>query len=482
MTTPATATHTPARSTDSLDRVLAKMKERGRKNGAPTYEERIASLEKLERAVLARKGAIADAISRDFGNRSKHESMVSEVFIVLGAIKHTKAHLREWMEPEEREVGFVFLPARVELRPQPVGVVGIISPWNYPVQLALAPLVQVIAAGNRAMIKPSELVPETAALLHDLIAETFPEDQVTVVTGGPEVGEQFSRLPFDHLVFTGSTRVGKMVMRAASDNLVPVTLELGGKSPTIVGKDFNVRTAAERIIAGKLFNAGQTCIAPDYVMVPAASRDSFVEACKDAVAKMYPTLLANPDYTSIVNDKHFARLTGYVEDAKTRGAKVVELNPAGETLDAASGKRKLAPTLVIDPTEEMAVMQEEIFGPVLPIVTYQSLDEAIDYVNEHPRPLALYFFSHDKQATERVLNETISGGVTVNETMLHVAQDDLPFGGIGPSGMGAYHAHEGFESFTKKKPVFRQARVNTTGLLRPPYGKLIDRMLKLLVG
>ncbi|MGD0524773.1 MAG: coniferyl aldehyde dehydrogenase [Polyangiaceae bacterium] len=481
MTTTAAAIHTPETNGDSLDALLSTMKERGRKNGAPTYEERVQSLEKLERALLARKGAIADAISRDFGNRSKHESMVSEIFIVLGAIRHTKAHLREWMEPEEREVGFVFLPASIEVRPQPVGVVGIISPWNYPVQLALAPLVQVLAAGNRAMIKPSELVPETAALLHDLIAETFPADQVTVVTGGPEVGEQFSRLPFDHLVFTGSTRVGKIVMRAAAENLVPLTLELGGKSPTIVGKDFNVKTAAERIIAGKLFNAGQTCIAPDYVLVPAASRDAFVDACKEAVAKMYPTLLANPDYTSIVNDKHYARLSGYVEDAKTHGAKVVELNPANETLDAASGKRKLAPTLVLDPKDDMAVMQEEIFGPVLPIVTYQSLDEAIDYVNDHPRPLALYFFSHDKAATDRVLNETISGGVTVNETMLHVAQDDLPFGGVGPSGMGAYHAREGFDAFTKKKPVFRQARMNTTGLLRPPYGKLIDRMLKFIV-
>jgi coniferyl-aldehyde dehydrogenase len=480
MTTTAASVPT-SKTTESLGASLAKMKERARKNGAPTYDERIASLDKLERALLARKGAIADAISRDFGNRSKHETLVAEVFIVLGAIKHTKAHLREWMEPEEREVGFVFLPASIEVRPQPVGVVGIISPWNYPVQLALAPLVQVLAAGNRAMIKPSELVPETAALLHDLIAETFPEDQVTVVTGGPEVGEEFSRLPFDHLVFTGSTRVGKVVMRAAAENLVPVTLELGGKSPTIVAKDFNVKTAADRIVAGKLFNAGQTCIAPDYVLVPAASRDAFVEACQEAVAKMYPTLLANPDYTSVVNDRHYARLTGLVEDAKTRGARIVELNPAGEKLDAASGTRKLAPTLVLDPTDEMTVMQEEIFGPVLPIVTYQSLDEAIDYVNDHPRPLALYFFSHDKTATDRVLNETISGGVSINETVMHVAQDDLPFGGIGPSGMGAYHAREGFESFSKKKPVFRQARVNTTGLLRPPYGKLIDRMLKFIV-
>jgi acyl-CoA reductase-like NAD-dependent aldehyde dehydrogenase len=261
-----------------------------------------------------------------------------------------------------------------------------------------------------------------------------------------------------------------------------VTLELGGKSPTIVAQDFNVRTAAERILAGKLFNAGQTCIAPDYVMIPSPSRDSFVDACKAAVARMYPTLLKNPDYTSILNDKHFARLSGYLDDARTRGAQVLELNPANETLDATSGTRKLAPTLVLDPGDAMTVMQEEIFGPILPVVTYESLDEAIGYVNDRPRPLALYFFSNDRDATERVLNETISGGVTINETVLHVAQDDLPFGGIGPSGMGAYHAREGFDSFTKMKPVFRQARFNTTGLLRPPYGKLVDRMLKFMIG
>jgi acyl-CoA reductase-like NAD-dependent aldehyde dehydrogenase len=482
MTTAAVNTPTHEVSSQSLGDRLAKMKERGRKIGAPTYEERIASLEKLERAVITRKDSIAAAISRDFGNRSKHESMVAEVFIVLGIIKHTKTHLREWMEIEEREVGFVFLPASVELRPQPLGVVGIISPWNYPVQLALGPLVQVLAAGNRAMVKPSELVPETAALLHDLIAETFPEDQVTVITGGPEVGEEFSRLPFDHLVFTGSTRVGKLVMRAASENLVPVTLELGGKSPTLVAPDYNVSTAADRIMAGKLFNAGQTCIAPDYVLLPAGKRDAFVEACKAAVAKMYPTLLTNPDYTSIVNERHFARLGGLVEDAKTRGARVVELNPAGEKTEGASAAHKLVPTLVLDPKDEMNVMQEEIFGPVLPILTYQNLDEAIAYVNDHPRPLALYVFTNDKETTERVLTETISGGVSVNETMLHVAQDDLPFGGVGPSGMGAYHAREGFDAFTKKKPIFRQSRLNTTGLLRPPYGKLIDRMLKFLIG
>lgn len=466
---------------EPLADTLRRMKEAQRKSGAPTYEERIASLEKLEKALVARKGAIAEAISRDFGNRSRHESLVAEVFIVVGAIKHAKTHLREWMETEERETGFVFLPARVELRPQPLGVVGIISPWNYPVQLALSPLVGVLAAGNRAMIKPSELVPETAALLRDLVAETFPADQVTVVTGGTDVGEAFSRLPFDHLVFTGSTRVGKMVMRAASENLVPVTLELGGKSPTIVGRDFSMRTAAERIAAGKLFNAGQTCIAPDYVMVPAGTRDAFVEAYKAAVAKMYPSLEKNPDYTSIVNDKHRARIDGYLQDAKTRGARVVEINPAAESFEG-SATRKMAPALVLDATDEMMVMQEEIFGPVLPVVTYQSLDEAIAYVNDHERPLALYLFSNDRETIDRVLTNTISGGVTVNETMLHVAQDDLPFGGVGPSGMGAYHAKEGFDAFTKKKPVFRQARLNTTGLLRPPYGKTVDRLLKFLLG
>jgi acyl-CoA reductase-like NAD-dependent aldehyde dehydrogenase len=366
-----------------------------------------------------------------------------------------------------------------------LGVVGIISPWNYPVNLALCPLVDALAAGNRAMIKPSELVPETAALLRDLVAEAFPTDQVTVVTGGAEVGEAFARLPFDHLVFTGSTRIGRLVMRAASENLVPVTLELGGKSPAIVGPDFSARSAAERILSGKLFNAGQTCIAPDYVLLPSGATEGFVEGCKQAVAKMYPTIENNPDYTSIVSDRHLARLRGYLQDAKAKGARVVEIVPPGEAVAKADASeapsRKLPPSLVLDPTEEMTVMQEEIFGPILPIVTYQKLDDAIGYVNDHPRPLALYYFGHDKAAIDRVLAETFAGGVGINETLLHFAQDDLPFGGIGPSGMGQYHGREGFDAFTKLKPVFRQARVNTTGLMRPPYTKLLERLLKFLV-
>jgi len=470
----------PPGSPDELGATLRRLKDAARKSGPPTADQRIEALEKLEAALLSRKQAIAAAIARDFGNRSRHETLVADLFVVLGTLKHAKAHLRDWMEPEDRETGFTFMPATCQLIPQPLGVVGIISPWNYPVQLALAPLVTALAAGNRAMLKPSELVPETAALLHDLIADTFPPDQVTVVVGGAEVGEAFARLPFDHLVFTGSTRVGKLVMRASSENLVPLTLELGGKSPTIVGAGFSTRVAAERIVAGKAFNAGQTCVAPDYVMVPAGTRDAFVEACKAAMAKMYPTLEKNPDYTTIVSDKHYARVRAYVADAKARGATVVELNPAGETLDPAT--RKLAPTLILDATDEMLCMQEEIFGPVLPVRTYEKLDDAIAYVNEHPRPLALYYFSHDARSIDRVLSETISGGVTINETMLHVAQDDLPFGGVGPSGMGHYHAREGFDAMSKKKPVFRQARLNTTGLMRPPYGKMLDRLLAVLLG
>ncbi len=477
-TAPASAA-APSPRREELEALLARMKEAQRKAGAPSYDDRIRSLERLERALITRKNAIADAISRDFGNRSRHESLVAEVFLVLGAIKHVKANLKDWMEVQERETGFVFLPAKIEVQAQPLGVVGIISPWNYPVQLALSPLVSVLAAGNRAILKPSELVPETSALLRDLVADTFASDQVTVVTGGPEVGEAFSRLPFDHLVFTGSTRVGKVVMRAAAENLVPVTLELGGKSPAIVAKDFSTRTAADRIMAGKLFNAGQTCIAPDYVLVPEGTVDAFVAACQASVARMYPTLAKNVDYTSIVNERHLARLQGYVADARERGARVVECNPAGESLE---GTRKMAPTIVTGAGEDAVVMQEEIFGPVLPVRGYRSIDEAIGYVNDHPRPLALYLFSHDRSATDRVLAETVSGGVTVNETMLHVAQDDLPFGGVGPSGMGHYHAKEGFDAFTKRKPVFRQARINTTGLLRPPYGKTVDALLRFLVG
>jgi coniferyl-aldehyde dehydrogenase len=473
------ATNATIGATDAPHAILRRMQDAQRRAGSPPYEERIDALERLGKALIAHKSAIAEAISCDFGNRSRHESLLAEVFLVIAAIDHAKAHLRDWMEPEDRETGWVYFPASAQVVPQPVGVVGIISPWNYPVQLALLPLVGALAAGNRAMIKPSDLVPRTAALLRDLIAEVFAEDQVAVLLGGADLGDTFSRLPLDHLVFTGSTRVGKIVMRNASENLVPVTLELGGKSPAIVGADFGVRTAAKRIMGGKVFNAGQTCIAPDYVLLPRAMREAFVEAARAAVAAMYPRLATNPDYTSIVNDTHLARLKSYLDDARAHGATVIELNPTDEALE---GSRKLAPTLVLNPTEEMLILKEEIFGPILPLVPYETLDEAIAYVTRRPRPLALYCFSHDRNTTARLLAETHSGGVSINETMLQIAQDDLPFGGIGASGMGHYHGREGFETFSKTKPIFRQARWNATGLLRPPYGKTLDRVLKVLIG
>jgi coniferyl-aldehyde dehydrogenase len=437
---------------DRLGAVLAKLKSAARAH-VPSYDERVDALDALKRALLARTDSIAEAISRDFGNRSRHESFMGDVFPVLDAIHHTKVHLREWMEPEDRATNWVHLPSRCEVLRQPLGVVGIISPWNYPVQLALSPLVAAVAAGNRAMIKPSELSPRTSELLRDVVAEAFEADRVAVVTGDAQVGEAFAALPFDHLLFTGSTRVGKLVMRAASENLVPVTLELGGKSPAI---------------------------APDYALVPDPSRREFVAGCRASVARMYPTLENNPDYTSIVDDRHFAHLRRCVDDARARGAEVVEINPAGEPLDPAV--RKFAPTLIVDPTDEMLCMQGEIFGPVLPILTYRQLEDAIAYVNARPRPLALYYFGHDRAAIDRVLTETTSGGVTINETLLHILQSDLPYGGVGPSGMGQYHGREGFEALTHSKPVLHQSRVHARRLLNPPYGKMADRLLWLLLG
>ncbi len=469
--------HTDAVPAD-LPPILARLREAQRKSGAPSYEKRIERLDKLERAVFHSKELFVKAINEDFGCRSKHETLIAEIFMSLNAIKHCRTHLHEWMEVEPRPVSWLFAPGRAEVIPQPLGVVGIISPWNYPMQLAIAPLAQALAAGNRAMIKPSEQTPKTAEAIAKMIAETFADDEVVVVTGDHGVGAAFAALPFDHLVFTGSTRLGKLVMRAAAENLVPVTLELGGKSPTILHEDFPLDVAATRIMYGKCFNAGQTCIAPDYALVPRASVDRFVDECKAAVAKMYPTLVSNPDYTSIVNDRHRARLREYVQEAKKKDAKVVEINPAKEKFE----DHKMAPTLLVDPPKELACMSEEIFGPILPIIPYDTLEQAIDYVNDRPRPLALYFFGYDDDAMHKVLDQTVSGGVSVNETMVHFAQDALPFGGVGESGIGRYHGKEGFDALSMKKPIFYQARVNGMGLLRAPYGKSADFALRFLVG
>jgi coniferyl-aldehyde dehydrogenase len=341
------------------------------------------------------------------------------------------------------------------------------------------PLLAALAAGNRVMLKPSELTPRTTEFMAELLARLFPSEQVATVLGGPEVGGAFAALPFDHLFYTGSTAVGRLVMKAAAENLTPVTLELGGKSPCILGEDAALGGAAQSIAYGKLLNAGQTCIAPDYVLVPEAKREAFIALARQAAARLYPRLAGNPDYTSIVNERHYARLTRYLEEAKTKGARIIPINPAGEVLTPAS--RKIAPTLVIDPADDCALMQDEIFGPILPVKSYRGLDEAIDYVNRRPRPLALYYFGADGVQRDRVLQRTISGGASVNETLMHILVEDLPFGGIGASGIGAYHGEIGFQTFSHRKGVFYQSRLNGAALLRPPFGKLASAMLKVLL-
>jgi coniferyl-aldehyde dehydrogenase len=440
--------------------------------------ERRNRLERLARLLRENDAAICEAIDRDFGGRSPAETRLLEIFPSLEAISHARRHVAAWMRPRRARTGFWFMPGRSRVVPQPLGVVGIVVPWNYPVYLAVGPLVAAIAAGNRAMVKMSESAPATGALLATLVAERFDPAELVIVNGDADVAQAFTALPFDHLLFTGSTQIGRQVMRAAAANLTPVTLELGGKSPAIVGRGIPVTEAAARILFGKCLNGGQTCIAPDYVLVPRERVDAFVDAASATVARLYPRIRDNPDYTSIIDARHHARLQGYLEEAIARGARVVPINPAGESLGAT---RKIAPTLLIGVPEDARVMREEIFGPLLPIVAYDDLDGAIAYVNARPRPLALYVLDHDRAAIERVLARTVSGGVTVNETILHIAQQDLPFGGVGASGMGAYHGRAGFETFSKLKPVFYQPRLNGLWLLKPPYGKRFAFIAKWLM-
>ncbi len=482
----STTLHQPAADAtfvDPKDQLLAglrRLQKRNRDRGAPTYEERRRSIERLKNTVLARKAEIARAIDADFGHRSTYETYIGDVMPIVNGANYVRAHLKQWMEGESRKVHWAFLPARARVVKQPLGVVGIISPWNYPFNLSLGPLVDVLAAGNRAMIKPSELTPASSDLLATIVRETFDPDDVKVVIGDADVGNAFAHLPFDHLVFTGSTKVGKLVMKAAAENLVPVTLELGGKSPALIGETHSMDKAAESIAFGKCFNAGQTCIAPDYVLVPEARRDEFVASFTRAVAAMYPTLRDNADYTNIVNAKHHARLRKAIDEARTQGAKMVEINPASESFE---GTRKIPPTLALDASEwgSLAINEEEIFGPILPVHTYRSFDDALDYINDRPRPLALYLYEDDKARQDRVIAETHAGGVGIGETVLHFAQDDLPFGGIGPSGMGHYHGREGFETFTKTKAIFEQSKVNAMPLIKPPYGRVIDALMKVLL-
>ncbi len=443
----------------------------------PDHAQRMDDLARLREGFKRRLDELVRAMDADFGRRSRHESLLTDGMTVLHEIDLVRSRLRRWMRPQRRAVDWLFLPARAEIRYQALGVVGVIAPWNYPVNLALIPLVSALAAGNHVMLKPSEFTPRTSQLMAELLAAVFPAERVTTVLGGADVAAAFAALPFDHLLFTGSTAVGRRVMAAAAPNLTPVTLELGGKSPAIIAPDYPLATAAARLGMGKLLNAGQTCIAPDYVLITPERRDAFVAALRAYVTQAYPALRESADYTSIVNARQYERLAGLVEEARARGATVVTL-PDGAAHDPA--RRVFAPTLVLDAPEDSRVMQEEIFGPILPLVAVKDVGAAIAYVNARPRPLALYHFDLDAARTRRVLEACVAGGVSVNDCILHNAQSELPFGGVGPAGMGHYHGHHGFLTFSKQMPVFHQSRLSSMALMRPPYGKLADFLVKFL--
>ncbi|WP_247648892.1 coniferyl aldehyde dehydrogenase [Gluconobacter cerinus] len=459
-----------------LNRILARQRAAFLQGGPPDLKQRRTDLRRLKAEILKRRTDIVRALKSDFGQRSERESAIVELIPLVQSINYMISNLGRWMKPERRHVSAYFQCGRAWVIRQPVGVVGIIAPWNYPVSLALVPLATAIAAGNRVMLKPSEFTPSTSAMIEEIVRAIFPPEQVSVVTGGGDVGAAFSALPFNHILFTGSTAVGKKVAEAAARNLTPFTLELGGKSPVVIEPGFSMQRVADRMAFGKLTNAGQTCIAPDYVLVQEKDRDAFSTAYQDAVKKLHPGSYArSPDYTAILNQHHYERLSGLIGNAETQGAQVIRLG-SDSTAD-----HVLAPVLLLDVTSQMAVMQEEIFGPVLPVLTYRTLDEAIAFINARPRPLALYYFGDNRAERDGLLKRTVSGNVTINGTLLHIAQDDLPFGGVGDSGIGAYHGKEGFIALTHARGVYRQGRFNAATLLQPPFGKLTDVLTNLIL-
>ena len=448
----------------------------------PDWPTRADRLKRLSRLLVDHRQRIAAAISADFGHRSLHETELLEVFPSAEGLRHALRHGKSWMRERGSAVSLWFQPGSASVLPQPLGVVGIIVPWNYPLFLLMGPLTSALVAGNVAMIKPSEYTPRFGALMAELLPQALGDDVVRVVNGGPDVAAAFSALPFGHLLFTGSTAVGRQVMAAASAHLVPVTLELGGKSPAIItaatcANEARFANAVRRVVAGKVLNAGQTCIAPDYVLLPAAAMPQFIAVAKTVLQKQYPDGAAGDDYTGIATDRHFDRLRRLIAESTAAGAVATAVMAEPQI-----AQRKLPLTVLTACPADARVMQEEIFGPVLPLVACETLDAAIDYVNSHPHPLALYLFDDDKSAQERVLQATLAGGVSINETLMHIAQDSLPFGGVGTSGMGHYHGRFGFDTMSKLKPIFRQSRINGLGLLAPPYGGFFARMLKLMVG
>lgn len=462
-------------SVNPLEQLLARQRVAFAAQPLPNASQRKAWLSALRDMLLAEQDAIGQAIARDFGRRSRDETRMAELLPCLQGIDHAKRHLSRWMRPSRRKVALAFQPATAQVCYQPVGVVGIIVPWNYPLFLAIGPLTSALAAGNRVMLKMSETSPATGELLKGLLARVFPEDLVSVVLGDSEMATAFSGLPFDHLLFTGSTTVGRRVMAAAAQNLTPVTLELGGKSPVLIGAQACLAAAAQRIAFGKTLNAGQTCVAPDYVLVPRARMAEFTAAYTLAVHRLFPSVVGNPDYTLIINQPHCERLNRYLHDASIKGATITALYPMEEHRG-----RCLPPTLLEGVDDDMLIMQEEIFGPLLATIAYDDFAQALAYINTRPRPLALYYFGTDRDEQQQVLERTHSGGVCINDTLLQAAQHDLPFGGVGPSGMGHYHGHEGFLTFSNARGVVRKGRLNSARVVYPPYGGKLHKLVRWL--
>lgn len=462
-----------------LCEILSRQRTEFLRAGAPSIAERRRDLQTLRSAILARRGDIEAALNADFGHRSRHETALFEIVTLIQGISYLHRNLRAFMRPTPRAVAWHSQLGRAHIEYQPLGVVGVMAPWNYPFSLALMPLATSIAAGNRTMLKPSEFAPATGELMLKMLTELFSDEQIAVVTGDASVGAAFSELPFDHLIFTGSTAVGRSIMKAASHNLTPLTLELGGKSPVLIEKGYARDSVAASVAFGKLANAGQTCIAPDYALVHESDLETFIGSYDRAVVSLYPNGPTTDDYTSIINEHHYLRVLALIDDARANGARVLTVgrNPG----DADRRPHTIAPMIVRDVQDTMRVMKEEIFGPVLPIVAYRDIDEAISYVNARPRPLALYLYARNGEQRRRVLSRTTSGNVTINGTLMHYAQEALPFGGVGASGMGAYHGVEGFRRLSHAKGIFEQRRWNSATLLSAPFGSVTEAILKFLL-
>jgi coniferyl-aldehyde dehydrogenase len=469
---------------ESMLQALERQRQVFLKNNGVSYEIRVDRLKRATALLVENADKIAETIAADYGCRHNDFSRFADVTAAVLQLKNAGKHLKSWMKPERRKPDFQagWLGAKARVHHVPKGVVGIISPWNFPIFLIFGPMAGALAAGNSIMIKPSEYTANTSALVAELIAKYFDETEAAVFTGGTEVGQAFSGLPFDHLIYTGGTKVAKLVMKAAAENLVPLTLELGGKSPVIVGRSAHMDKAAERIVVGKMMNAGQVCLAPDYIFVPEENIDEFINLVKRHALSMYPRLKENPDFTSIVNENHFNRLKNYLDDAKSKGAHIEEFNPSSEDFSD-STLRKLPLTIITNPSDDLLVMQEELFGPIMPIKSYKTIYDVIDYINARPRPLCLYYFGRDKNERNTVLTRTTSGGATVNDVITHALMENLPFGGVGFSGMGNYHGIDGFKTFSHAKSIFTSPRTNLWKLMgmQPPYGNRLKKILKLFI-